>query len=128
ADPAGERAVRGDDRMVSSPRRGRALDPDDCRERERPSLCGEPAGLDEHVHSARPASWSAAQTLSEVTGISRFRTPAWASASTTAFTNAAGEPTVADSPTPLAPIGWCGDGVTVSPSSNDGVSQAVGSR
>ena len=57
-----------------------------------------------------------------------LRTPAWASASTTAFTYAAGEPTVADSPTPLAPIGWCGDGVTVSSSSNVGVSHAVGRR
>jgi hypothetical protein len=27
-----------------------------------------------------------------------------------------GEPTVADSPTPLAPIGWWGEGVTVSAS------------
>ena len=65
-------------------------------------------------HSARPTSCSACQTLSEVTGISRLRTPTCARASTTAFTNAAGEPTVADSPTPFAPIGWCGDGVTVS--------------
>ena len=32
--------------------------------------------------------------------------------STTAFTTAGGDPTVADSPMPLAPIGWCGDGVT----------------
>ena len=39
-----------------------------------------------------------------------------------------GEPTVADSPTPFAPSGWCGDGVTVSPSSNFGVSHAVGIR
>jgi hypothetical protein len=29
------------------------------------------------------------------------------------FTMAAGDPTVADSPIPFAPIGWCGDGVTV---------------
>ena len=46
----------------------------------------------------------------------------------TAFTKAAGEPTVADSPTPFAPIGWCGDGVTVSRVSNRGVSHAVGIR
>ena len=45
----------------------------------------------------------------------------------TALTNAAGEPTVADSPTPLAPIGWWGDGVTVAASSNRGVSHALGS-
>jgi hypothetical protein len=60
--------------------------------------------------------------------MSMLRTPAWASASMTAFTYAAGEPTVADSPTPFAPIGWCGDGVTVSPSSNGGVSHDPGSR
>ena len=45
----------------------------------------------------------------------RARTPNGASASTTALTIAGGEPTVADSPMPLAPIGWCGDGVTVKP-------------
>ena len=60
--------------------------------------------------------------------MSMFFTPAAQSASITALTYAAGEPTVADSPTPLAPIGWCGDGVTVSPSSNFGVSHAVGIR
>ncbi len=41
---------------------------------------------------------------------------------------AGGEPTVADSPTPLAPIGWCGDGVTVKPVSQSGTSSAVGIR
>ena len=46
----------------------------------------------------------------------------------TALTTAGGDPTVADSPTPLAPIGWCGDGVTVSLSSQEGHSTAVGSR
>ena len=33
-----------------------------------------------------------------------------------------------DSPMPLAPIGWCGDGVTVSPGSGDGYSIDVGSE
>ena len=80
------------------------------------------------VIRASPTSTSACHTFAGVTGISRLRTPAWASASTTALTYAAGEPTVADSPTPLAPNGWCGDGVTVSSISNFGVSQAVGSR
>ena len=46
----------------------------------------------------------------------------------TAFTIAGGAPTVADSPTPFAPMGWCGDGVTVSPVSHAGVSHAVGSK
>src|SRR5207247_5853019 len=69
-----------------------------------------------------------AQTRSDVTGMSMFVTPWGASASMTALTYAAGEPTVADSPTPLAPSGWCGDGVIVAWHSNRGVSQAVGSR
>jgi hypothetical protein len=58
---------------------------------------------------ARPprhlALWIASHTLAEVTGMSILRIPVSASASTTALTNAAGDPTVADSPTPLAPIG-----------------------
>src|SRR5262249_29865654 len=128
ADPAAKLAVVGDERAVTDARRGRPLDADDRRERERRPFRSEPAGLDEHVHSARPASFSASHTLSGVSGMSMLRTPAGASASTTAWTNAAGEPTVADSPTPFAPIGWCGDGVVVSPSSNFGVSQAVGRR
>ena len=37
--------------------------------------------------------------------MSACRTPYGLSASITAFTTAAGEPTVADSPTPLAPMG-----------------------
>ena len=49
-------------------------------------------------------------------------------ASITAFTKAAGPPTVAHSPIPLAPIGWWGQGVTTSCSSQPGVSHAVGSR
>jgi hypothetical protein len=40
-------------------------------------------------------------------------TPWGARASQTALTIVGGDPTVADSPIPLAPIGWCGDGVTV---------------
>ena len=51
-----------------------------------------------------------------------------ASASQIALTIAGGEPTVADSPIPLAPIGWCGDGVTVKPVSQSGTSTAVGIR
>ena len=63
-----------------------------------------------------------------VAGISMCRTPRWARASTTALTIAGGAPTVADSPTPLAPIGWCGEGVTVLSVSQFGVSMAVGTR
>src|SRR5262249_28867875 len=50
-----------------------------------------------------------------VSGMSTCRSPYGRSASSTALTTAGGEPTVADSPTPLAPIGWWGEGVTVNP-------------
>ena len=53
----------------------------------------------------RPFSWRIAQTLSGVIGMSMFRTPRCHRASTTAFAMAGGAPTVADSPTPFAPIG-----------------------
>jgi hypothetical protein len=55
------------------------------------------------------ADWIADHTRSGSSGMSMLRTPRCAIASITAFTYAAGEPTVADSPTPLAPIGWWGD-------------------
>ena len=70
----------------------------------------------------------ARHTWAGVSGMSAWRTPNGSSASMTALTTAGGEPTVADSPTPLAPSGWCGDGVTVSPSSKLGTSIDVGSR
>jgi hypothetical protein len=60
--------------------------------------------------------------------MSRWRTPNGSSASTTALTTAGGEPTFEDSPTPLAPSGWCGDGVIVSPSSQSGTSIELGTR
>ena len=47
-------------------------------------------------------------------GRSRWRTPRWASASTTAFCTAGGPPIVPDSAMPLTPSGLLGDGVSVS--------------
>src|SRR5262249_35432962 len=76
----------------------------------------------------RCVPWMADHTLAGVNGMSACLTPYGLSASITALTTAAGDPTVADSPTPLAPIGWCGHGVTVSPSCQDGHSIEVGSR
>ena len=67
----------------------------------------------------------ARHTCADVSGMSAWRT--WI-ASSTAFTTAAGDPTVADSPTPFTPSGWWGYGVTVSPSSQLGHSIDVGSR
>src|SRR5690606_14303382 len=70
----------------------------------------------------------ASHTRDGVSGMSAWRTPNGARASITAFTIAGGDPTVADSPIPLAPSGWCGDGVTVWPVSQSGTSLAVGIR
>ena len=115
ADPTDDGAVGQDDRAVAAACGGRTLDVDDRRENERFSRRRELAGADQDfAHSAIPTAAIASHTRSGMRGISMLRTPAYASASTTAFTYAAGEPTVADSPTPLQPIGWCGDGVTVS--------------
>ena len=54
--------------------------------------------------------------------------PRGCSAAMIAVTIAGGGPTFGDSPTPLAPSGWCGHGVTVAPSSKSGHSSAVGIR
>ncbi len=70
----------------------------------------------------------ASHTWAGVRGMSACFTPNGRRASITALTTAGGDPTVADSPTPLAPSGWCGDGVTVIPSSKFGSSIDVGSR
>ncbi len=81
-----------------------------------------------HRYSATPLSLRIRHTLSGVIGMSMCLTPRWDRASTTALAMAGVAPTVADSPTPLAPKGWCGDGVTVFPVSHAGVSIAVGTR
>jgi len=60
--------------------------------------------------------------------MSMLVTPSGDSASTMAFTIAAGAPTVGDSPTHFAPIGWWGEGVVVLPVSQWGASTAVGTR
>src|SRR5690242_13037449 len=79
-------------------------------------------------YSVTPLSRRRRQIVGGVMGMSTWRTPRCQRASTTALAMAAGAPTVADSPTPFAPSGWCGDGVTVWPVSHLGVSTAVGSR
>jgi hypothetical protein len=70
----------------------------------------------------------ASQTRDGVSGMSACLMPYGLRASTTALTIAGGEPTVADSPTPFAPMGWWGDGVTVCPVCQSGTSSAVGMR
>ena len=87
ADPADERPVGGDEPAVAAVRRGRPPHAHDGRERERLPRLLEPRGFSQDLgHSASPTSFRACQTRSGVTGISRLRTPACWSASTTAFT------------------------------------------
>src|SRR4029079_14866577 len=79
-------------------------------------------------YSVTPCLRSKRQTFCGVIGIWMWRTPRCHIASTIALAIAGGAPTVGDSPTPLAPIGWWGDGVIVLPSSHLGDSTAVGPR
>ena len=113
ADPALDRAVGMDDPARAGPRRRRPPDRDDRGDRERPPGRLELGGPRED-RTARssgrrprqmPFSCRIAQTFWGVIGMSMLRTPRCHSASTTALAIAGGAPTVADSPTPLAPIG-----------------------
>jgi len=60
--------------------------------------------------------------------MSRFATPKGARASMTAFTYASDDAIVPVSPTPFAPIGLWGDGVTVDFASILGASRELGMR
>src|SRR5712691_311808 len=107
ADPAAQAAVGGDDRLVAGPGGGWRLDAHDRRQHARYAVGRVlPKQLQNVVgYSVTPFDRRAAQTLSEVTGMSMLVIPYGERASITALTYAAGEPTVADSPTPLAPSG-----------------------
>ena len=88
ADPSAEAAVGGDDGAITRTRRGRRLDAHDGREhawRARGLVL--PQQVEDFVaYSFTPAARSAAQTLSEVTGMSILRTPYGERASMTALT------------------------------------------
>ena len=107
ADPALDRAVRVDDPVGPRPGRGGPLHRHDRGERERPALRLEGADPGEQgpAYDVTPFSLRIFQTFCGVIGMSMFRTPRCHSASTTALAIAGGAPTVADSPTPFAPIG-----------------------
>ena len=113
ADPAFDRAVGVDDPVRTRPRGCRPGDRDDRREGERAPGLGKFGGTREQaapdrlrrVQAVTPLSRRIFQTFCGVIGMLMFRTPRCQSASTTAFAMAGGAPTVADSPTPLAPIG-----------------------
>src|SRR6185437_1150459 len=66
------------------------------------------------------------QTFSGLIGMSRWRTPNGASASTTAATIAGVAPMLPASPTPFTPMGFTGEGVSVLSSSNQGTCAARG--
>src|SRR5207247_5831371 len=68
----------------------------------------------------------ARQTVSAVSGKSRWRIPSGDSASMTAFAIAGVAPIVPASPTPLIPMGLLGEGVTVLPMRYSGMSLARG--
>jgi len=107
--------LRPDDGGVTGVRARGALRAHDGGLHERHPRPPQRVGGVEHGHQmggvGRPCM--ASHTRAGVQGMSMWVTPSGASASTTALTTAGGEPTVADSPMPFAPIGWCGEGVTV---------------
>jgi len=73
------------------------------------------------------ASLAARQTRSSVTGMSTCSTPSGESVSTTALTTVGGATMAPPSPTPFAPVGLWGDGVTVSSTSSGGIWVVLGS-
>ena len=133
ADEALDRAVREDEPHGAGLYARGPLHAHDGRDDERRPLRREPLRppvelVPDHCGgSGLPCI--AAQTRAGVQGMSTCVTPCDScSASITALTMAGGDPTFGDSPTPFAPSGWCGQGVTVSPSSKSGHSSAVGIR
>src|SRR5579859_6435990 len=134
ADPADGAPVGEQERAIARFGRSRPHAAHDGRQHVRLTLASQLSGALQQiagrgsVHKATPLSWRMRHSRGGVMGISTCVTPRWESASTTALTMAGGAPTVADSPTPLAPKGWWGLGVTVRPVSHFGVSIDVGTR
>src|SRR5215470_5411559 len=81
-----------------------------------------------HSHLCRPSCSAAVQVRQLSWGIGMLVEPRKAKASFTALEKHGTPPTFGLSPTPLAPIGWCGDGVVVKSTSHFGVSTAVGKK
>ncbi len=110
------RPVGQHDRRVARAHAGGAPGADDGREHERGPLGQQALDVDGEValnHLTQSFPCIASHTRPGVQGMSMCITPNGSRASHTALTIAGGEPTVADSPIPLAPKGWWGDGVTV---------------
>src|SRR5215470_8148758 len=81
-----------------------------------------------HSHWCRPSLSAAIHVRQLSCGIGMLVEPRNAKASFTALEKHGTPPTFGLSPTPLAPIGWCGDGVVVKSTSHFGVSTAVGRK
>src|SRR5262245_288851 len=79
-------------------------------------------------HLCSPSFSAAVQVRQWSCGIWMWVEPRKANASFTALEKHGTPPTFGLSPTPLAPIGWCGDGVVVQSVSHFGVSTAVGRK
>src|SRR5260221_3167185 len=73
------------------------------------------------------AACTSAQILSGLSGISMVLIPSGARASSTALTIAGGAPIQPDSPTPLAPSGLVGEGVSTMSVVKTGTCSAIGS-
>src|SRR4029077_2108619 len=81
-----------------------------------------------HSHLCRPRFSAVVQVRQLSCGIGMLVDPRKPNASFTALEKHGTPPTFGLSPTPLAPIGWCGDGVVVQSVSHFGVSTAVGRK
>src|SRR5262245_9828516 len=79
-------------------------------------------------HPCSPSLSAAIQVRQWSCGIGMWVAPRNLKASLTALAKHGTPPTFGLSPTPLAPIGWCGDGVVVQSVSHFGVSTAVGMK
>ena len=120
ADEPLDRAVGQHQRDVARPHARGPLGADDRGRHERRALRGEllrPPDMAAFIIAAAPGGPASRPTRARGCRACRCgpRRGVSCSASMTAFTIAGGEPTFGDSPTPLAPSGWCGQGVTVSP-------------
>src|SRR5262245_51586022 len=79
-------------------------------------------------YACRPNLSAAIQVRQWSCGIGMWVEPRNLKASFTALAKHGTPPTLGLSPTPLAPMGWCGDGVVVQSVSHFGVSTAVGRK
>src|SRR5262245_30097327 len=85
-------------------------------------------GCEDERQACSPSLSAAIQVRHWSCGIGMWVEPRKANALLTALEKQGTPPTLGLSPTPLAPIGWCGDGVVVQSVSHFGVSTAMGRK